>query len=140
MLYSSQTWMKAVAEPHYLKHVRVRLKTEEYVHKDVHNVDEPEVPPDPGPIPELRGGREKHSGAGVTQGRPLADTCVRIMEKHILQLVWPTILLSHISTYLGQVNYFTMNGRNTGQVNVVWLPGRQPDLNSADILSYQEEP
>ena len=44
------------------------------------------------------------------------------------------------STYLGQVNYFTMNGRNTGQVNVVWLPGRQPDLTSADLLSYQEEP
>ena len=52
MLYSSQTWMKAVAEPHYLKHVRVRLKTEEDVHKDVHNVEEPEVPQDPGSSPQ----------------------------------------------------------------------------------------
>ena len=39
-------------EPNYLKHVRVRLKTEEDVHKDVHNVDEPEVPPDPGSSPQ----------------------------------------------------------------------------------------
>ena len=40
--------MKAVAEPHYLKCVLVRLKDEE----DVHNVDGPEVPPDPGSSPQ----------------------------------------------------------------------------------------
>ena len=48
LLYSSQHWMKAVAKPHYLKHVQVRVRDEE----DVHNVDVPEVPPDPGSSPQ----------------------------------------------------------------------------------------
>ena len=37
LFYSSQPWMKAVAEPHYLKRVRVRVRNEE----EVHNVHVP---------------------------------------------------------------------------------------------------
>ena len=55
--------MKAVAEPHHLRRVRVRIRLDD--EGKVHKVQTPKVSTDPGPLHELGGRQEQHSEAAM---------------------------------------------------------------------------
>ena len=83
MLNSPQPWMRAVAEPHYLRRVQVRIRSDD--EENVHEVHVPEVPPDPGPLPELRGGQEQHSEAAMllSQTRIYSDGQMNYSDRQV---------------------------------------------------------
>ena len=53
--------------------------------------------------------------------------------------LWWDFKIIHVPGKLQEASD-AISRRNTSKVNVVWQPERQPDHNSADLLSDQEEP
>ena len=79
--------MKAVAEPHHLRRVRVRIRLDD--EGKVHKVQTPKVSTDPGSLHELGGRQEQHSEAAM--------------------------LLPNTKIYLdGKKNYLTVKGCTAG--------------------------